>query len=386
MKITQVISHYVPATRFGGPQQVAHGLGKALTRMGHEVSVCTTNMMDEHNDLQVAVNQRTTVDGVQVTYSPTCCFRYWAFSPGLWRRANQEIAESDYALVHFHYQFANWAGAQLARRNRKPYAIFAHGSFKHNAIARRGRWKKRLYLSLAEGRNLQAASRIYFNAREEQEQSEYGDWGCVLPNGIDPADLDNPPARGVLREKYGWTDDDVVFLFLGRIDYVGKGLDTLVPAFAQLIQTQKNVRLIFAGPDERGGQEQLERALATHHLRDHTVVTGMLAGPDKLTAFADADAFLLPSKSEGLSITLLEALYLGLPVLVTTQVGLWRTVERTGAGVVVDPADDLLPALTDLCDPQRRGSMRHRAVAEIRANYTWDAIAVNLLGDLEQVT
>ena len=386
MKITQVISHYVPATRFGGPQQVAHGLGKALTRMGHEVSVCTTNMMDEHKDLQVAVNEQTDVDGVRVTYSPTCCSRYWAFSPGLWRSAKQEIADADFALVHFHYQFANWVGAHLARRNRKPYAIFAHGSFKHEAIERSGRWKKQLYLNVAEGKNLQAANRIYFNAREEQEQSRFANSGCVLPNGIDPDEFQDLPQRGAFRVKYGWSDDDIVFLFLGRIDYVGKGLDNLVPAFAKLVDEYRNVKLVFAGPDERGGQDKLEQALDEHNLKDCTQITGMLEGNDKLAAFVDADAFLLPSRSEGMSIALLEALYLGLPVLVTNQVGLWQTIERTGAGIVVQTDTDLLPALKDLCNQQCRDRMRNSAVDEIRANFTWDAIAKTLLDDLGQLS
>ena len=112
MRITQIISHYVPSHRFGGPLHVAHGLGKALAAHGHQVSVCTTNLADEKKDLAVPVDTPIDVDGVTVFYEPTCWSRYWGFSPRLWRRAKQEIARADVALVHFHYQFANWAGAR----------------------------------------------------------------------------------------------------------------------------------------------------------------------------------------------------------------------------------------------------------------------------------
>ena len=44
MKFLQVIPHYVPAYNFGGPLRVAHSIGKALIKQGHNVTVCTTNL------------------------------------------------------------------------------------------------------------------------------------------------------------------------------------------------------------------------------------------------------------------------------------------------------------------------------------------------------
>ncbi len=181
MQLTQVISHYVPAHRFGGPLQVAHGLGKALVARGHRVSVCTTNLADTDQDLDVPLDTPIDVDGVSVYSEPTCCSRYWGFSPRLWQRANREIAKADVALVHFHYQFANWAGARLARRHQKPYALFAHGSLKKSAIMRKGRWKKRVYLKFAERLNLRNASWLFFNAPEERRASLFSAPGKYCP-------------------------------------------------------------------------------------------------------------------------------------------------------------------------------------------------------------
>ena len=85
MRILQVISHYLPAHRFGGPLRVAHFLGQALVRQGHRVTVCCTDLADEQSDLDVRTDVPATIDGVRVFYSPIRVSRYWGYSPQLGR-------------------------------------------------------------------------------------------------------------------------------------------------------------------------------------------------------------------------------------------------------------------------------------------------------------
>ena len=70
MKIVQIISHYLPTIRFGGPLHVAHGLGRALVEAGHEVTVCTTNMLDSDSNMDVSPGEPIYIDGVRVIYEP----------------------------------------------------------------------------------------------------------------------------------------------------------------------------------------------------------------------------------------------------------------------------------------------------------------------------
>ena len=379
MHITQVISHYVPAHRFGGPLQVAHGLGKALVRLGHSVSVCTTNLADETTDLDAPTDRPVNVDGVLVHYSPTCCSRYWGFSPQLWRAANAEVAKADLALVHFHYQFANWAGAKLARRHNTPYALFAHGSFKTAAISRKGRWKKRLYLALAERGNLHGAKWLLFNAREEKRESLYAKRGNVLPNGVDLEEFATV-APDSFRDRYPQLKDKLTILFLGRIDYSGKGLDQFLPAFQQFLQANPDSHLVLAGPDERGGRAQTEALVKQLGMQQHVTFTGLLRGDERIAALRECDAYVLPSPSEGLSIALLEALYVGIPVVVTQGVGLSDQVATTGAGVVTQTdTASLLTGLNAIATCEARTRMRGRATELVRQSYSWNAIATQLL-------
>jgi glycosyltransferase involved in cell wall biosynthesis len=385
MRVLQVISHYVPAWRFGGPQRVAHSLGKALVDAGHRMVVCTTNLADETSDLDVPLDEPVDLDGVTVYYEPTIISRYWGFSPKLFQRVAREMPWADVALVHAHYQFANWAGAWLARRYKKPYVIFPHGSLHRQGISHKRSGVKRLYLRLLERGNLNGALFIAFNAPEEQRFSLFNERGRVIPSGIDPTEFAPMPPPGRFRQRYSLPRDGVCFLFLGRLDVQHKGLDLLIPAFGRLARQNPMVHLVLAGPDEDGGADEVYRLAKQHDVAAAITLTGLISGQEKLAALQDADAFLLPSRFEGLSIALLEALYVGLPVLVTDQVGLSMEIDRIGAGKVVTANSEAIrAALEKLADPAERAVMCGKGRDLILHKYTWDVIATGLIDELQR--
>jgi len=385
MRVLQVIPHYIPAYRFGGPQRVAHSLGKALARSGHQVVVCTTNLADETSDLEVPLDKPVNRDGVTIYYEPSAISRYWGFSFKLFQRISREMAHTDVALVHAHYQFANWAGAWLARRYRKPYVIFAHGSLHRQGISHKRSVVKRLYLRLLERSNFAGALFIAFNAPEEQRFSLFNERGRIIPSGIDPSEFAQMPPPGCFRQRFSIPRDRICFLFLGRLDIQHKGLDLLIPAFGRLARQNPMVHLVLAGPDEDGGADEIYRLAKQHDVAGAITLTGLISGQEKLAALQDADAFVLPSRFEGLSIALLEALYVGLPVLVTDQVGLSIEIDRIGAGKVVTANSEAIrAALEKLTDPVERAVMRDKGRDLILRKYTWDAISVGLIDEIQR--
>jgi len=383
MNILQVVPHYIPASRFGGVQRVAHLLGQSLVQHGHRVTVCTTNLQDEINDLDVPTDVPVVRDGISIYYAATCLSRYWGFSPMLARRIRKEVEQADVVLVHAHYQFANLVGAWFARRAQKPYIVFAHASLHRQGLAHKSRWLKWFYLRILEHANLSGAKFIAFNAPEEKANSLYGDLGKVIPNGINPAEFAEMPPAGAFRERYPQLKDKVCLLFLGRLDIQHKGLDRLIPAFAEVYRRHPEAHLILAGPDEEGGAEQV-RLLSRQHRVEHAVtLTGLLAGADKLAALQDADAFILASRFEGLSIALLEALFMNLPVLVTDQVGLCNEIAAEGAGIVVkSDVKDIQAGLEKILGADTRATLTGKGRNLIMRKYTWDSIARQLISDI----
>lgn len=380
MHIVQVISHYVPAYRFGGPQHVAHGLGRALVRLGHSVTVLTTNLADERRDLDVPTNTEVDVQGVKVHYHRTKWSRYWGYSPELMHSCRTLIPAADWVFVHFHYQFANFAGASVARKAQVPYCIFAHGSFKQDAVTRKGRLRKWIYNRILERRNIADANAIIFNAVEEQRLSLPFRQSLVFPNGIEPNDYATQAPEGRGHDQQQRTRHKTTILFLGRLDFRGKGLDLLLPALRQLLDAGNSIHLYLAGPDERGGEHQTRQMVKELKLEGDVTFLGMVTGNEKMSLLSAVDCMVLPSRSEGLSITLLEALYLGVPILVTDQVGLHEEVRALGAGVVTPVSiSGVVEGISQLCREETRDAMRGKARNYVQQNLTWDAIAQRMI-------
>lgn len=380
LQIFQIVPHYVPSYRFGGPLRVAHGLACGLINAGHEVTIFTTNLQDETRELNVPLDKPVNVDNAQVYYESVPFLRYWGFSPTLYRRIHKEMPRCDFVLVHAHYQFANWIGAYLARKFNKPYAIFAHSSLHNNAVAHRNQWLKQMYLYFLERQNLRGAKFIAFNAAEEMEQSLFSERGKVIPSGIDLKEFESLPPPGYFYEQYPQLRNKTKFLFLGRLDIQQKGLDLLIAAFAEAILNRDNLHLILAGPDEDNASSILQNLIESYELTQHVTFTGLISGELKKAVLQDADVFLLPSRFEGLSIALLEALYMGLPVIVTDRVGLHKTIQELHAGIVVQPEiRSIAKALIKMSTPEERTSLEGRGVSLVRDQYTWDSIANKLL-------
>ena len=382
MRILMVSPHYVPAYHFGGALHVAHSLGRSLVSQGHEVRVCTTNLRNPTEDLALPVDAPVGVDGVQVFYEPTVFSRYWGFSPQLARRLWLESTWADVVLIHFHYQFASLAASWISRARGKPYVIFSHGSLNTHGLRARSRARKLFYLKLLEQKNFAQALFAAYHSPEEMDAS-YRFGRCrVVPNGIDPQAFQELPPVNYFRQQHN-LEKALIYLFLGRID-AGKGLDLLLPAFKKLLQVSGDSHLVVAGANERGYAEQVRRLETELGLAGRVTMTGLITGQDKLAALQDADVFVLPSRSEGLSIAMLEAMYMGLPVVVTDRVGLWREVEKHGCGLVVPyDTDSLAEALKRMAAAPDRRAMGQRGRQLVASGYTWEKIARQLAAEIE---
>src|SRR5947208_7835610 len=102
----------------------------------------------------------------------------------------------------------------------------------------------------------------------------------------------------------------------------------------------KDVRLLMAGPDEFGLWKTLELQARELGISQSVSYLGTVSEPDKYRLFASARAFVLSSASEGLSVSLLEALACGTPAIISTGCNL-PEVETEGAGRVVKPSATL---------------------------------------------
>ena len=380
MNILQVSSHYVPAYGFGGPLQVAHALGREWVRDGHQVTVCCTNMETPESDLDVPTDVPVDLDGVQVWYEPVTLSRHYGYSPQMYRRLKSLTSDADLVIVHAHYQFAQGVGARIARKLGKPCVVFAHGSLRKEGIRHKSALVKILHLLLVDRPNLSSATAVVFGGPEEMEGSLWKHKGLVMRNSIDPArlELQGEDAERVYADIRGKTR----LLFLGRLDVRHKGLDYLLESFSQAVREREDVILILAGPQERGDREVLQALIVRHGVQHKVLLTGTVSGAAKVELLRSADVFVLPSRFEGGSVALVEALYMGLPVIVTPGAGLTREITENRLGMVAKPGDELTQAIVAMLDPAVRAAYAGRGRPFVLENFVWKKTAARLLDEI----
>ncbi len=362
MRLLHVVPTYVPAWRHGGPILAVHGLCRALVERGHEVTVLTTDVHG-HGRLDVPLGEPVTIDGVEVWYFPVRWPRRLYISPALGRAARQILHGFDLLHLHSVFLWPTSAAARAAERAGVPYVVSPRGMLVPNLIARRGRWRKRAWMLLAERRTLARAAALH--ATSALEADEAARLGLRLPPVFTvPNGVDVPQGSGEPREPF--------LLFLGRVSWK-KGLDRLIPALARC----PGVELRIAGNDEEGLRPELERLAGEAGVAGRVAFLGPVAGEEKAALLRRAAVLVLPSRSENFGNAVLEAMAAGCPVAVTPEVGLAATVRETGAGIVVDADPGRLgEALRELlADPARRQAMGCRGARAAADRFGWPAVA-----------
>jgi glycosyltransferase involved in cell wall biosynthesis len=240
------------------------------------------------------------------------------------------------------------------------------------------RWKKRLALALGFRKMLDRAAMFHVLNEDEghlMRPLRLRPPVTVLPNGVsvDPRRI---PLAGSFRARHPEVGDSPYVLFLSRL-HPKKGLDYLIGAFAEIARKDSRVRLVIAGPDG-GALGSTQRAVRAAGLIERTHFVGPLYDTDKWAALVDATCFCLPSRQEGFSVAILEALACGLPVIISENCH-FPEVAAAGAGLVVPlDAGKVAAALAAvLADAGIRERMGRAGRELVESRYTWPRIAAD---------
>jgi glycosyltransferase involved in cell wall biosynthesis len=339
LRILQLVQTLDP--KVGGVAPAVVELSRGIAERGHQVDVVT---LDE--DVVAAVADRGPASATPATAHAN--FNIHALGAGLtsyryssklrdWLR--QHGGNYDRVIVNGLWQYISFAVWQRYAGSATPYFVFPHGMldpwFKRTFPLKH--LKKWLYWPWAEYRVLRDAAAVIFTSDEERLQARQSFWlyRCrekVSPLGINAPAAPSPGAIKAFLQQFPALENKRALLFLGRL-HPKKGCDLLIDAFRK--SNRENMALILAGPDQIGWEKELR----SRAQQLPVVFTGMLTGEAKQAAFACADAFILPSHQENFGISVVEALALGVPVLISNRVNIWREIEADGAGYV--ETDDL---------------------------------------------
>lgn len=358
-----------------GVTRIICDLGNALARRGTPVSLYAADCPDMPSAPHLLLPPSKYVS------EPGNWLGGLAHSPLLHYTIEHDLPSFD--LVHHHsmWMLPNYYASLAAHQNRKPVLFTAHGVLEPWALAQ-SRWKKLIVGMWWQNRDLKTADCIHVNSKPEiRGVRRFGlrNPVAVIPNGVDLSPLADLPPRSTLAEKFPRLAGKKVLLFLSRL-HKKKGLPHLLEAWRHVGKQHKDWHLLIVGPDD-GDLADTKARIVWYLLEDNTTLAGAMMGRDKLAALAGADAFVLPSFSEGFSMAVLEAMAVGLPVVITPGCNFPEAIASGGA-IEIEPepfsTEHGLEALLSMTDAQRT-EMGQKGKQLIESRYTWDGVAGQMI-------
>lgn len=388
LKVLQVVPSI--SLVYGGPSQMVRGFSQALAKTGADVAIATTDSNGDIDEAPLDVSLGTPIaqDGYSIYHFRCSPFRRYKFSLGLLQWILNHAQDYDIAHIHALFSPVSSLAATVLRQRKIPYLMRPLGTLDPADLQKKRRFKQ-VYAAVLERPNLAGASAIHFTSEQESTVSErFGTRtpSIVLPLGVSPLP---PPKNDIdIRDRFHIPRDRPLILFMSRLD-PKKGIDLLLPALKSLQQRGIDFHLLMCGanPQDREYEQTVHHRVKNSDLRSCVTLTGFVSGDLKTALLQAADLFVLPSYYENFGIAVAEAMLAGLPVVISNQVHIWRTIQQSESGWICDCEQgslmqSLQAALLSVDERQRRGdNARHCAKSE----YSWDAIAERAIAVYETI-
>ncbi|OGS41905.1 MAG: hypothetical protein A3K67_03355 [Euryarchaeota archaeon RBG_16_62_10] len=214
---------------------------------------------------------------------------------------------------------------------------------------------------------------------KDRLESDYGLDSTIAYNGFDQSDFaDLPPKRSTRP----------TILFVGGLE-PRKGLEFLIHALEPVASAVPEVRLVaigksgFRGTDEWGWFLTLAARLG---VRERLEFHESVPQETLLQLYSDCDVLVMPSRTEGWGLALMEAMACGKPIVASRTGGIPELVRDGVDGLLVPPGDvkGIADAVTRLLsDPGLGKAMGARGMERVK-EFTWDGTARTVLREYER--
>lgn len=297
-------------------------------------------------------------------------------------------------IVHTHTPKAGVAGMLAAKMAGVPIRLHTVAGLpllEANGVTR-------TILETVERLTFSCATRVYPNSQrihdflvEERYASEdkFKVIGKGSSNGIDTSYFDpslySPENNSKLRASLGIPEDDIVFVFVGRL-VRDKGINELVEAFERVNKTYFGTSLLLVGPFEQELDPVKESTLKK--IKEHRKIVEVGYQDDVRPYLACSSVLAFPSYREGFPNVVMQAGAMNLPAIVTNINGCNEIItdRKNGTIIPVRDTDALFKAMEEMVqDPIRREQMSSEARTAITSQYERHLIWEALLAEYKEL-
>ena len=276
---------------------------------------------------------------------------------GLWRLWGL-LRREQFDVIETFTHDSNILGLPLAWLAQVPVRIATH----RGKIGEFPKWRQMLHNVLVNSQIVHTL--IAVSEQTRLQAIEEGIWVnkiTVIPNAVKALDTSSVN-RVQIRTDLGWNENDIFLLSIGRLTYQ-KGHEFLIQAMSKVIRHFPNAKAGICGDGPL--RSQLEGQIKEAGLSGHVRLLG--AWEDITPLLASADIFILPSRWEGLSRALMEAMAAGLPAIATRVDGIKDLITDGVNGLLV-PSEDTQALGDSILELIDNVEMRKRIAAEGQAH------------------
>jgi glycosyltransferase involved in cell wall biosynthesis len=369
MKILQVLLS--TSVDYGGPAAVVRNLTQNLVDLGVETSVVT---LAKRNSLSLQFADDVSVRTCGIAVLPKLGL---PMSHSLIGALLDESKTSDLVHLHDMWHLPQLVGAFTSRLKERPYVVSPHGAlepwcFEQHRISKAAAW--RFY----EKRILNEAKRVHALTEEEKRTVQrlgVESMISIIPSGVNLQTIDEFRQKARSESDQSKGEQTPFILYIGRI-HPKKQLDIVLDSFERLAIVDREISLVITGPDPDGLWASMRSRLQKANLTKRVRYLGFVDEVTKFRLMTSAALFVQASKTEGLSMAILEAMACGTPVIVSAGCNIPEVQEYHAGYVVPDKPQAFLQAITRaLNDEALRKSMRTNARRLVEEKFTARATA-----------
>jgi len=291
------------------------------------------------------------------------------------------IRRQGICLVHSHLMDMNFYSSIAAKIVGIPHIATEHGDIHHTSKNSQFGFKPKAISSFSTklvfvSKFTQGAflKRIGLDGRKTE----------VIYNGIDLEVFHREIDTKKKRAELGIEEDDFVVGNIGNL-YPVKGQTYLLQAASKVIQRTTNAKFMIIGRGEL--ENKLKEEVKNLNLRNHVLFLGFREDTHELLKVMDI--FVLPSLSEGMPLSLIEAMACSLPTIASDVGGISEVITDGLTGFIIPPADP--ETLADriiylLENPQSASKMSKRALQKVKTSFDLQTMINNYCRIYEEVT
>lgn len=282
----------------------------------------------------------------------------------------------DLIVFHSLYCSKSWIFMLYCMLHKIPYIIFPHSGLTISSF-QKSKYLKKIVISLFLKKVIYNAAAVHFLSEIERSNSyDFFSRSFIIPNGFNV----HHDLIEISEKRY--------IAYLGRYDINHKGIDLLLDAI-QLVQDEirkHQYTIIMHGYDPKGiSVKFINDFVAKNNLSDLIFVCGPITNSvEKINFLSNASAYILTSRYEGLPITILEALSVNTPCLVSTGTNMSDLIEENGFGIsCTTSVEGVKKMLMEFMMEENKNSFSPSRAFLIN-NFSWDTINLRLVSEYKK--